>query len=158
MHYNPRNLTPGKYGYRCRHCANIAFAFQGDVKPAPGTYLEECEASQRGPHASLRRSKHICQHCGAPVTASNGQVDMECVVDIDAYASALQKRIDSSNSRRGSSRGLSSVVVDRDYMGCGLTAEDQVGEAVKVEPEPEKPKPKPKAAKAKNVDDALGDK
>lgn len=137
MHYNPTQLIPGKFGYRCRHCANVAFALEGDVRPAPGTYLEDCPAAQRGMYASERRSKHICQHCGSPVTASNGMLDMECIVDIDEYAHALQLRINSAHSRHGSSRGVKTVVVDRDYMGCGLTAAELAAD-IPVEAEEKK--------------------
>lgn len=162
MHYDPTKLLPGKFGYRCRHCANIAFALEGDVRPAPGTYLEDCPAAQRGMYASERRSKHICQHCGAPVTASNGMLDMECIVDIDEYAPALQARLNSAHSRHGAARGVKTVVVDRDYMGCGLTAAEL---AADVPVETEEPKvvgtalvvtEKKHADKPASVSEALG--
>jgi hypothetical protein len=148
MRYNTRKEIPGDYGYRCKNCGNVAFAFiKGEEMPSAGEYMEDIAVSQRGVHASLRRSQHICQHCAAPVSSVGGRIDMECVVRLDTYAKALENRINSQSRRKGG-RTVGVVKVDREYMGCGLT-EDELNPPpppapVVVEDPPEKPKGKGK--------------
>lgn len=87
--------------------------------PNAGEFMEDIVVSQRGKHSSLRRSQHICQHCGAPVTSVGGRVDMECVVHLDSYAKSLEKRLNSQSQRKGG-RTVGVVKVDRAYLGCAL--------------------------------------
>lgn len=166
MRYSTRKNTPGDYGYRCKACGNIAFAFKKDEPiPEVGDYLEDVEVAQRGPNASLRRSQHICQHCTAPVTAVGGQLDMDCVVHIDKFAAHLEKRVNSQfPTHRG--RNVPRFKVDREYMGCQVFEDELEPEVIVPEvvledpktPAAQKAKAKKKADKApKGASDAVGD-
>lgn len=142
MRYDPRQIEPGKYGYRCRHCANLAFAFPGEEMPEAGTFIEDCEVAQRGPHASVRRSKHICQHCAAPVTGTGGMLKMTDVVQINRYSKVLEARLNAGRVRS------SKIQVTREYMGVARTK--------RASTKDETPAPK-EGEEAGSVDEVLAD-
>ena len=124
MRYDPSKHIPGDYGYRCKACGNIAFAFvHGQPLPGEDEFMENVDVAQRGQYATMRRSEHICQHCSVPISSTGGYVDVERIVSLSTYKKALQKRLNSQSGR--SRRGIARQTVDYAFMGVEWTDEER---------------------------------
>lgn len=148
LHYHSRvqQNTPGKYGYRCRHCSGIAFAFTGEDMPVAGDYLENYEISQRGDFPSVRGNKLGCQRCGHLVSAPGGILDNSCVVDIDLYVAELDRqRRDREQSLTARVRQAPEPQITRASLGCGLTIQERA-DRDRLAKMPQNQEPQPKSA------------
>lgn len=91
--------TETKYGYRCRHCNELALSFLGtsfidasgnEVSTPPSNVpCTQIPWTQTIPAGEIVRHAPKCQHCGQHVILNNGQFFRPTlVVDIDLWQSS----------------------------------------------------------------------